>query len=166
MPAHRERDATPGAPARREILKGLAALLAWGGAPAAFAQGKAAPLTPARFAALSSALAGGAYADPALAARMLSALAAAVGADALAKVATLAAVTAPAQLQAELTLAGVDRAAATVVTALMSGVVDTPKGPVVLAYNDALAWQAVPWTKPNAVCGGMVDYWASAPAQR
>lgn len=166
MPAHHEPAALPDALPRRDLLKGLAALLAWGGAPAAFAQGKAAPLAPARFAALSTTLTGGAYADPALAARMLSALTAAVGADALAKVATLAAVTAPAQLQAELTIAGVDRAAATVVTALMSGVVDTPKGPVVLAYNDALAWQAVPWTKPNAVCGGMVDYWASAPARR
>ena len=164
MPATDEPAARPGDPPRRELIKGLAALLACGCAPAALAQGGAAPLAPARFAALSTTLAGYAY-DAALAARMLSALAAAVGADALAKVATLAAVTAPAQLQAELTIAGVDRAAATIVAALMSGVVDTPKGPVVLAYNDALAWRAVPWTKPNAVCGGMVDYWASAPGK-
>jgi len=151
---------------RRAILKGVAALLASGCAPAALAQRAAVPLTPARLSAMSSTLAGYAYSDPALAARILSALAAAVGADALAKIATLAAVTAPAQLQAELTLAGLDRAAATVVAALMSGVVDTPKGPVVLAYNDALAWRAVPWTKPNAVCGGQVDYWATAPEVR
>ncbi|MCC7216974.1 MAG: hypothetical protein IT517_09395 [Burkholderiales bacterium] len=155
----------PEAMPRRDLIKGLAALLVWGCAPAARAQGAAAPLPPARFAALSTTLTGYAY-DPALAARMLAALTAAVGADALAKIATLAAVTAPAQLQAELTIAGVDRAAATVVAALMSGVVDTPKGPVVLAYDDALAWRAVPWTKPNAVCGGQVDYWASAPGKR
>lgn len=166
MPATDEQPAAPGATPRRELLKGLAALLAWSGVPAAFAQGAAAPLTPARFAALSTTLTGAAYTDPALAARMLSALTAAVGADALAKVATLAAVTAPAQLQAELTIAGVDRAAATIVAALMAGVVETPKGAVVLAYNDALAWRAVPWTKPNAVCGGQVDYWAGAPGQR
>ncbi len=30
-------------------------------------------------------------------------------------------------------------------------------------YNDALAWRAVPWTKPNAVCGGVTNYWATAP---
>lgn len=165
MPATDEQPAAPGDPPRRELLKGLAALLAWGCAPAALAQGAAAPLAPARFAALSTTLTGYAY-DAALATRMLSALTAAVGADALAKVATLAAVTAPAQLQAELTVAGVDRAAATIVAALMAGVVETPKGAVVLAYNDALAWRAVPWTKPNAVCGGQVDYWAGAPGQR
>ncbi|MFO1314011.1 MAG: sugar dehydrogenase complex small subunit [Burkholderiales bacterium] len=166
MPATSEHAVSPGEPPRREILKGLTALLAWGCAPAALAQGAAAQLTPARFAALSTTLVGNAYADPALAARMLSALTAAVGADALAKIATLAAVTSPAQLQAELTIAGVDRAAATVVAALMSGMVETPKGMVVLAYNDALAWRAVPWTKPNAVCGGMVDYWATAPGTK
>ena len=38
-----------------------------------------------------------------------------------------------------------------------------PKGPVVFTYNEALAWQAVPWTKPNALCGGQTDYWSSAP---
>jgi hypothetical protein len=42
-------------------------------------------------------------------------------------------------------------------------VVTTPKGPVVFTYEQALAWQAVPWTKPNADCGGMTNYWAKAP---
>ena len=50
-----------------------------------------------------------------------------------------------------------------VVTALFTGMIDTPKGRVVITYDNALAWQAVPWTKPNALCGGDIDYWASAP---
>ncbi len=148
---------------RRELLRGLAALVAAGCLPVGVARAAAAPLDAARYKAMATTLTGFAYADPALAARMLAALTEAVGADALAKIATLAAVTAPARLDGELAIAGLSHAAATVVTALMSGIVETPKGTTVLAYNEALAWQAVPWTKPNGVCGGMIDYWAQAP---
>lgn len=147
---------------RRRLLQGLAALVASGTVPVAFAQG-AATTSAAGFATMSKTLTGYAFGDQALATAMLRALTSAVGAANLAKIADLASVIAPAQLSAELKVAGLDQAAATVVAALYSGVVDTPKGQVVITYNNALAWQAVPWTKPNAECGGLIDYWATAP---
>lgn len=144
---------------RRRLLQGLAALAASGWLPAAPAQQA---LSPARLGALSTSLTGFAYADP-LAATMLQALTDAVGADALNRIATLAAVVAPDRLGDELRIAGLERQAVAVTVALYSGVVVTPKGPVVLTYDDALAWRAVPWTKPNAQCGGLTDYWSTAP---
>jgi hypothetical protein len=155
--------APPGGARRRALLQGLAAFAASGWIPAGLGQGAAAAVDGTRFAALSTTLTGFAYKDPGLASAMLKALTDAVGADALAKIATLAAVTAPDRLGDELTIAGVDRQAQAVLVALYSGVVTTAKGPVVLTYEQALAWQAVPWTKPNADCGGMTNYWAKAP---
>ena len=146
---------------RRRVLQGLAALVASGWMPALHAQ---APLTSPRFAALTSALTGFTYTDASLATALLRALSDAVGAETLDRIATLAAVIAPAQLGDELRIAGLERQAVAVTVALYSGVVTTSKGPVVLTYDDALAWKAVPWTKPNAQCGGMTDYWAAAPA--
>ncbi len=148
---------------RRALLQGLAALALSGWAPATLAQAAGAALTPARFAALSIALTGFAYRDPALASSMLKALTEAVGADTLAKIATLAAVIAPEALGDELRIAGVDQQAQEVLVALTSGVVTGKSGAVVLTYEQALAWQAVPWTKPNADCGGLTNYWAKAP---
>ena len=147
---------------RRRLLQGLAALAASGWLPAVAAQDR---LSPARFATMSGTLTGFAYTDSALASSMLEALAGAVGNDALDRIATLAAVIAPDRLGDELRIAGLERQATTVIVALHSGVVATAKGPVVLTYDQALAWQAVPWTKPNAQCGGVTDYWASAPAK-
>ena len=147
---------------RRRLLHGLAALAAAGAVPAATAQ--PAPSKP-QFAALTRTLTGYAWQDDAAAATMLRTLAAAVGLPTLTRVAELARTTPPSGLSAALSAAGLEAAAATIVTALYSGVVDTPKGPVVVTYASALAWQAVPWTKPNAICGGVTDYWASAPEQ-
>lgn len=150
---------------RRQVLQGLAALAASGWVPAGFAQGANAALTPARFAALSTSVTGFAYADAAIARALLQALGDAVGMPTLVRLADLAAKTAPAQLGSALDAAGLTAPAAQVVAALYSGVVETAKGPVVITYDQALAWQAVPWTKPNAVCGGVTDYWSSAPAR-
>ncbi|MFO1415588.1 MAG: sugar dehydrogenase complex small subunit [Burkholderiales bacterium] len=155
-------DVLPPRATRRRLLQGLAALVAAGAVPPAFAQSAA---TPAQFAALTRTVTGFAWQDDAAAAAMLRALASAVGASTLAKVAALAQSTPPENLTAALATAGLDRAAATIVTALYSGVVDTPKGPVVITYASAIAWQAVPWTKPNALCGGITNYWATAPGQ-
>ncbi|MFO1323284.1 MAG: sugar dehydrogenase complex small subunit [Burkholderiales bacterium] len=149
---------------RRRLLQGLAALVASGAVPAAFAQGAPA-LSAAGFSAMAKTLAGYAFGDQAVATAMLRALASAIGAASLSKIADLASAIAPDQLSAELKVAGLDKAAATVVTALFAGVVETPKGPVVITYDSALAWQAVPWTKPNAECGGLTNYWAQAPKQ-
>ena len=148
-------------PSRRRLLQGLAALVASGWLPASHAQQG---LAPARLAAMSTTLTGFAYSDP-LATTMLQALTDAVGADALNRIATLAAVIAPDRLGDELRIAGLEEKAKTVLVALYSGVVMTGKGPVVLTYDGALAWQAVPWTKPNAQCGGLTDYWSAAPAK-
>lgn len=147
---------------RRRILAGLAALVGAGYVAPALAQGPS--VSAARFAGLSQALTGFAYADPRLAASLLRALSADVGGATLARIATLASTTPPDELTGALRAAKLDAAAARVIVALYSGVVQTPNGPRVLAYDEALAWQAVPWTKPNALCGGFTDYWASAPA--
>ena len=147
---------------RRRLLHGLAALVASGYLPPGAAQSAPANVPAATFAAMSRTIAGYAY-DDELAVRMLAALTSAVGAARLERIATLAAVVAPGQLGNELKIAGVDGAAEIVVTALYSGVVETTKGPVVITYDRALAWQAVPWTKPNAECGGPINYWATVP---
>lgn len=156
---------SPAAAGRRRLLQGLAALVAAGAAGAAPLAHAQAATSPAQFAALTRTLTGYAWQDDAAAAAMLRALATAVGAPTLARVADLARSTAPDALSAALAAAGLERAASTIVTALYTGVVDTPKGPVVLTYASAIAWQAVPWTKPNALCGGITNYWASAPGQ-
>lgn len=160
---HRDGDAPAPTLTRRELLQGLAALVTWGLAPSVFAQDSLAPLTAARFAVLSRTTTGFAFTDPDTASAMLRALTAAVGATDLAKIANLAAVIAPAQLADELRIAGLDVAANKVMTALLTGMIDTPQGKSVITYDQALAWQAVPWTKPNALCGGAIDYWSSAP---
>ena len=82
----------------------------------------------------------------------------------LSRLAAIASSTPSAGLGDALRSAGLADVAQRVVVALYAGTVTTPQGPVVFAYNDALGWRAVPWTKPNAVCGGPTDYWASAPA--
>ena len=147
---------------RRELLKGLAALAASGLVPQALAQGT---LPPTQFSALSNAVSGYAYSDRRVAAAMQSALAAAVGAANLARLAQLASSTPAARLSAALKAANLEATAETVIAALYSGTVSTPRGPRVISYDQALVWQALGWTKPNAFCGGETNYWASAPAQ-
>jgi hypothetical protein len=149
---------------RRLVLQGLAALVGAGYLPHSGAQG-AGRLSAAQIASLSQTLTGFAYRKAALASSLVSALASAVGAQNLAKVAAIASSTPPERLSDALRDARLDRIAATIVVALYSGVVETPKGRFVFTYDDALAWQAVPWTKPNAQCGGLTDFWASAPAE-
>ena len=95
---------------------------------------------------------------------MLRALDAAVGRASLARLATLSTHTPPSELDAALKAAGLTQTAETVVVALYTGTVETPKGTVVVSYDQALVWQACAWTKPNAFCGGETNYWASAPA--
>ena len=148
---------------RREILQGLAALAASGWMPAGFAQSAPATMSAARFTTFSNAMTGYAYTDISVAQAMLRALIATVGPTALARIAALAAATSADELGDKLKSAGLDKAAATVVIALYSGVVVTPKGPVVISYDQALAWSAMTWTKPNAWCGGVTGYWTTAP---
>ena len=96
---------------------------------------------------------------------MLRAMIAAFGMQPLQRIAAIAASTPSAGLAEALRQADLESVATRVIVALYSGTVATPQGTVVFAYNDALGWRAVPWTKPNAVCGGPTDYWATAPAE-
>ena len=144
---------------RRRVLQGLAALAASGLVPPAIAQ------EPLQAGALSRALTGFSYDDPEAAASMLRAMTAAFGAQPLQRIAAIASSTPAAGLADALRGAGLETIANRVIVALYSGTVPTAQGHVVFAYNDALGWRAVPWTKPNAVCGGPTDYWATAPAQ-
>lgn len=148
---------------RRALLQGLAALAGIAQVPQGFAQGTAA-LSASQVTALQNELVGFAYADAKLANVLVRALTQAVGAAPLAQVAKIAASTPPGQLNDALRAAGVDKVAETILVALASGSVTTAAGTVVITYTDALAWRAVPWTKPVTFCGGMTDYWASAPA--
>jgi predicted ArsR family transcriptional regulator len=145
---------------RRGLLKGLAALAASGLVPQALAQGA---LPPAQFSALSKAVTGYGYADRRVAAAMLSALTAAVGAANLSRLAQLASSTPAAQLNAALRAANLEATAEIVIVALYTGTVSTPRGSRVISYDQALVWQALTWTKPNAFCGGETNYWATAP---
>ena len=148
---------------RREILQGLAALAASGWMPESLAQSAPVTMPAARFTALSNAMTGYAYTDASVAQAMLRALNATVGPATLGKIAALAAATPAEQLDDKLKAAGLDKPAAAIVIALYSGVVVTPRGPVVISYDQALAWNAMSWTKPNAWCGGVTGYWSSAP---
>jgi len=45
-----------------------------------------------------------------------------------------------------------------------SGIYDTPNGPAVATYTDALAWRAVGYTTAPTSCHGATGYWAEPPA--
>lgn len=148
---------------RRELLKGVAALATGGWLPDALAQAGGATLSGPQFAALSKSVTGYAFDDRRVTDVMLRALRQAVGAAKLARLAKLAAVTPASDLGSALAAANLAPTAETVVVALYTGVVDTPRGPQVISYDQALVWQALTWTKPNAYCGGATNYWASPP---
>lgn len=50
-----------------------------------------------------------------------------------------------------------------VVASWYSGVSPDPDDLKVVSYTDALMWDAMDFTKPQAVCGGEMGYWGSAP---
>ncbi len=50
-----------------------------------------------------------------------------------------------------------------IVEAWYTGVSPDPDDLDVLTYLDALIWRAMDYTKPMAVCGGGVGYWAEPP---
>jgi len=150
---------------RRELLQGIAALASSGWLPPAFAQGApSTTLSPTQFSATSLACTGYAFDDPRVAAAMLRALNDAVGRANLIRLAKLASNTPPAELDASLKANGLERTAEIVIASLYTGTVDSPKGTIVISYDQALVWQACGWTKPNAFCGGQTNYWADPPA--
>lgn len=50
-----------------------------------------------------------------------------------------------------------------IVAAWYSGVSPDPDSAEVVSYQDALMWDAMDYTKPMAVCGGTMGYWADPP---
>jgi hypothetical protein len=54
--------------------------------------------------------------------------------------------------------------AAKIVEQWFTGVYDSPAGPRVATYTEALAWSTLAFTKPPSACGGGVGYWADAPS--
>jgi hypothetical protein len=134
---------------RRDVLKALAAFSL---APNALAQGANA----ASFAQLSSTLTGSPQLDPNDAAKVLRAFATPARRASLRTLATLVAATPPSQLDAAITAHKLDKLADDLVAAWYSGLVD---GKVVL-YAQALVWNAMTFSKPMGVCGGVTGYWA------
>ncbi|HET9045659.1 MAG TPA: sugar dehydrogenase complex small subunit [Casimicrobiaceae bacterium] len=146
---------------RREMLQALAALAVTTVAPQVFAQGA---LSRAQFASLSKSITGYTFADGRVAATVMSALAAAVGTADLSRLAQLALSTPADRLAPAIRAAGLTSTAETVVAALYTGTMNTPRGVRVISYDQALIWQALAWTKPNAFCGGETNYWAAPPS--
>lgn len=72
--------------------------------------------------------------------------------------------TSPGQRDQAIAANGLDNVANTVVATLYSGMTGTGANPRVITYSDALAWRALPFTKPNGQCGGEFGYWSQPPA--
>lgn len=51
-----------------------------------------------------------------------------------------------------------------IVAAWYSGTYETDTGEKLAAFNDALVWNALDFTKPFGSCGGETGYWAEPPA--
>ena len=134
---------------RRTLLQALAALAL---APTALAQ---APDSTS-FAQVSSALNGYAQTDPDDARKLMLAFATPARRAPLHALATLVAATPAPQLDAAIAAHKLDKIADELVSAWYSGMVD---GKVVL-YTQALVWNAMTFSKPMGVCGGVTGYWA------
>lgn len=146
---------------RREWLEGLTALgLASSLGPEVLA---AAP-PAAAFGDVAWALTGLTVPDRSALRALGAALTARLSAGTIGRLDALVRSTEPAALDRALAAAGLTDAAKTVVRALYTGMVDGPKGPMVVTYSAALAWQALRFTKPPAECGGETNYWAERPS--
>ncbi len=137
---------------RRQVLAGSLALLApWSSAHSAPA---------ATFSTLSAALMPNQTIDPGLAGHYEQALRAGPHAAALDKLIELAGASSGNELLDRIKSEGLAEASDAVVAAWYSGMV----GSRVVTYTDALAWNAVPFTKPAGYCGGAFGYWSEPPA--
>ncbi len=112
------------------------------------------------FVTLSSALVGAANVDPDLARSYEAALRAGPDAVAMARLIWLASNAGGATLLERIAGEGLTEAADLVVAAWYSGIVNGQ----VITYTSSLAWNAVPFTKPNGYCGGAFGYWSDPPA--
>jgi hypothetical protein len=145
-------DLTRSLPDRRSVLSGVLALLA--------VPSHAWPAPDQAFSTLSAALVGAGNVDPDLARAYETALRDGPLAAAIERLTALAAGLSGTSLLDRIEQDGLQQAANAVVSAWYSGIVDSR----VIAYAEALAWNAVPFTKPNGYCGGVFGYWADPPA--
>lgn len=136
-------------PDRRTLLQALVALAV---TPSALAQAPDAT----SFAQLSAALTGYPQSDPDAARKLMLAFATPARRASLRALAAVVAATPPAQLDAAIAAQKLDKIADDLVSAWYSGMVD---GKVVL-YTQALVWNAMTFSKPMGVCGGVTGYWA------
>ena len=65
------------------------------------------------------------------------------------------------ELDAVIKAKGLDAAANEVVATVYSGVIETGGQVQVITYEDALVWEALPYTKPSGQCGGEFGYWSA-----
>lgn len=52
-----------------------------------------------------------------------------------------------------------------IITGWYSGIQQTASGEELVTYTDALIWNALDYTKPQAWCGGDTGYWALPPSE-
>ncbi|UYN96733.1 MAG: hypothetical protein KIT25_07325 [Enhydrobacter sp.] len=138
-------------PHRRDILAGAAAV--------ATLPGTAWPAPTRPFLTLSSTLLATGDLDPDEAGDYEKALRAGSHGAQIARLVALATMGGGPALLERIKGEGLEEAANLVVAAWYSGMV----GGTVVTYTDALAWNAVPFTKPNGSCGGAFGYWAQPP---
>lgn len=157
---------------RRQILASFFGLLAGGVAAgvglgersawAAETAGSASSKTD--FHALASKLNAAAPFDPSIETALRDHLTAQYGKGALERLAQIVAENSGVELDEAISAAELDALANAIGATFYSGLGETADGWQVVTYTGALAWQAVPFTKPPSICGGAFGYWSKAPA--
>jgi hypothetical protein len=160
---------------RRDFLRAMT-LMAAGGAAAACATrgpgtGAAASVSLEEFLALSTLVTGVKDLNADHARIYLASLQASRGRELamLCERAGFRTITPPASLDALVRTGALDSTAGAAVAAKIveywfTGIYDSPTGPRVATYTEALAWSTLAFTKPPSACGGGVGYWAEAPS--
>ena len=160
---------------RRDFLRAMTLMAAGGAAAACATRGPAAvgatPVSLEEFLALSTLLTGVKDLNADHARIYLTSLHASAGRELamLCERAGFRTATPPASLDALVRSGAFDSiagaaVAAKIVESWFTGIYDSPTGPRVATYTEALAWSSLEFTKPPSVCGGGVGYWAEAPS--
>jgi hypothetical protein len=131
---------------RRELLLAGAATAIAGFPPSAFSQ---APATVDEFLKLSERLTGASDLGAGIAKTLLDGLLATGKGNELAALAA--------------DRDGSGALADAIVGSWYSGIYETADGPAVAAFDQALVWDALTFTKPFASCGGETGYWSEPP---
>jgi len=128
---------------------------------AAGAAGAAGAPTAADFQEVCAALANGRKVVGPDAPSYLAALTGPGEGDALGALVKIVRTTPPGELDAAIRAKGLDELANEIVAMVYSGETGTGDKIQVVSYEDALVWDALPYTKPSAECGGEFGYWSA-----